>query len=61
MTNPVPRPPRRDARGAGGPIILVLIVSIVVGFLLHQPTIGFLVGIALGLAIALMLWRGDRA
>jgi hypothetical protein len=60
MPIPAPRPPERNPRGAGGPIILVLILATVIGFLMHQPTIGFLVGLGLGLAIALLLWRGDR-
>ena len=55
-----PRPPRRTPRGAGGPFILVLLVAIAIGFLFHQPTIGFLVGLALGGGIALLLWRGDK-
>ena len=60
MPNPTPRPPRRDPRGAGGPFILILIVATVVGFLFHQPTIGFLIGLGLALAITALLWRGDR-
>lgn len=60
MQTPAPRPPRPTVRGAGGPFVLILIVSIVVGFLAGQATIGFLVGLALALFATLLLWRGDR-
>ena len=60
MPDPLPRPPRPGIRGAGAPIILILIAATVIGFLFHQPTIGFLIGAALGLAVALLLWRSDR-
>lgn len=55
-----PRPPRSTVRGAGGPFILILMAATVIGFLFHQPTIGFLIGAALGLTVALLLMRADR-
>ena len=60
MADPTPRPPRRPIRGSGGPFILLLIAGAAIGFLFHQPTIGFLIGLGLGLAVALLLWRADR-
>ncbi len=55
-----PRPPVHNPRGAGAPLVLVLIAGLVVGFLVGQPTIGFLIGLGIALVIALILWRGDR-
>ena len=55
-----PLQPRRHPRGAGGPFILILLGATVAGFLLHQPTIGFLTGLATALAVTLLLWLGDR-
>ena len=60
MPTPTPPAPRRNPRGAGGPFILILLVAIVIGFLLHQPTIGFLVGVGVALAVTLVLWLADR-
>lgn len=60
MPTPAPPKPRRNPRGAGGPFILILLVSTIAGFLVHQPTIGFLIGLGLALALTLLLWLGDR-
>jgi uncharacterized membrane protein len=60
MPTPPPPPPARNAAGAGGPLVLALLAGIVIGFLLGQPTIGFLVGAAAGVAIAVVLWLRDR-
>ncbi len=60
MSNPAPRPPVHRPRGAGGPFIGALIAGTVIGFLLHQPTIGFLAGLGIALAITALLWVGDR-
>jgi hypothetical protein len=59
-----PRPPRdddsRDIRGAGAPIALLIIAGAVIGGLFGQATIGLLAGLALGIVIAVLLWRGGR-
>lgn len=65
MTIPDTRPPShnrpsRKPTGAGAPIVLALVAGAVIGFVVHQPTIGFLVGAAVGGAIALVLWMRDR-
>ena len=56
-----PRPPVRNPRGAGAPFVLVLITGLIVGFLVGQPTIGFLIGLGIAVVIALILWRGDQS
>lgn len=60
MPIPDPPPPARSPTGAGALIILALFTGIVIGFLLHQPTIGFLVGGATGVVIAILLWWRER-
>lgn len=60
MPNRTPTPSGRTPRGAGGPFILILMTGIVVGFLLGQATVGFLVGAAAGLAVAALMWMRDR-
>lgn len=55
-----PRPSRNTAAGGFAIATSVLGGTILgaVGF--HQPTIGFLVGAAAGVAIALAVWLVDR-
>ncbi|URW75512.1 YtxH domain-containing protein [Sphingomonas donggukensis] len=62
MTIPDTRPPapNRNPKGAGAPIVLSLVVGAAIGFVVHQPTVGFLVGAAVGGGIALLLWMRDR-
>lgn len=50
-----PRP--RDSIGAGAPIALLLIVGVVVGGFLGQPSIGLLAGLVLGLGVAALTWK----
>ena len=38
----------------------MIIVASLIGAMLHQPTIGFLIGTALGTAIAVAIWLKDR-
>lgn len=58
MTPQDPTP--SNATGAGAPIVLSLMAGLVIGFLLRQPTIGFLVGTSVGIAIAVLIWMRDR-
>lgn len=52
--------PRRPPRFAGGaPLALIILTGVIVGGLLGQPSIGLLVGVALGIAVALLIWRYD--
>jgi hypothetical protein len=56
MASPRPSP------NAGGFLIAgAILVGAIVGVALRQPTIGVLVGTALGVAGALIVWLRDRA
>ena len=51
----------KRAPQAGGAIIAgAIIAGVVGGSILGQPSIGFLVGTAIGIAIALLIWLRDR-
>ncbi|HEX7871838.1 MAG TPA: hypothetical protein VF475_02940 [Sphingobium sp.] len=43
--------------GPGAPIALLIIAGVIVGGLLGQPSIGLLVGAALGAGVAFLAWR----
>jgi hypothetical protein len=54
-----------DRRGrykqAGGSILAISIIAgTVAGVIVHQPSIGFLVGSAAGLLLLLLFWLHDR-
>lgn len=52
-------PPSSPAAG-GFPIAVGAIGGTIVGLVMRQPTIGFLGGLALGIAIAIVIWLRDR-
>jgi len=43
--------------GGGAPLALLLLAGVIIGGLLGQPTIGLLVGLALGIVVAVLIWR----
>ena len=43
--------------GGGAPLALLLLAGVLIGGLLGQPTIGLLVGLALGIVVAVLIWR----
>lgn len=46
---------------AGGALLaLSLIAGVVIGSMKGQPTIGFLVGLAIGVAMIVLVWLFDR-
>ncbi|WP_294389796.1 hypothetical protein [uncultured Sphingomonas sp.] len=52
---------KRPQPMAGGAFLaLAIIVGVVIGAALGQPSIGFLAGVGAGAAIALILWLADR-
>lgn len=57
MTEPVKR---REPLGAGAPLALAIMVGTIGGGLMGQPSAGLLVGVGVGLLIALLLWLRDR-
>ena len=59
MTSP-PLPPSRSTIGGGAPIALAVMIGTIIGLIERQPTIGFLIGLAVGIVIAVLIWRLDR-
>ncbi len=59
MTGPESTPkPNRNVMAGGAPLALCTIAGpFVAGGLGYSPSIGFLVGLGLGIAIALLIWR----
>lgn len=55
----MPRPTKTPAAG-GFPIAVGALLGTAVGVAARQPTIGFLVGIGTGVAIAVAIWLVDR-
>lgn len=47
----------RPKLAGGAPLALCIVAGVIIGGLLGQPSIGLLVGIGLGTAIALLIWR----
>lgn len=60
MTEPDPKPPSRSTPGAGAPLAFLILAGVLIGGLLGQPSIGFLVGLGLGIALAVLLWWRSR-
>ena len=53
-------PPSRSPLAGGFPIAALILGGTILGLVAGQPTIGFLAGLALGVAIALWVWWRDR-
>jgi hypothetical protein len=56
MTEPAKR---KEPVGAGSLIALAIMVGTIGGGLMGQPSAGLLVGVAVGVLIALLLWWRD--
>lgn len=54
-TDPATQRPRL---GGGGPLALLILLGTVIGGLFHQASIGFLIGLGLGILVAILIWRG---
>lgn len=52
-----PKPEPRNPIGAGAPLAFLLIGGVVIGGIMGQPTIGLLTGLALGIGVAVLVWR----
>ncbi len=61
-----PRPDDRPGKAGspvlagGAPLALLIVLGVVVGGLFGQPSIGFLVGLALGVAVAIAIGLSRR-
>ena len=54
-------PPTNRAPKAGGFLLAMgIIAGVIVGGLLGQPSIGFLAGLGVGLALVALIWLADR-
>lgn len=51
---------QRSPSAGGFPIAAGAVLGTIGGLIARQPTIGFLVGLALGVAIALAIWLRER-
>lgn len=52
--------PSRPTTGGGAPLAFAILLGTITGLVVGQPTIGFLVGLAIGVAVALLIWRTGR-
>lgn len=55
-----PRTRRKDPLAGGAPLALSIIGGVIAGGFLGEPTIGFLAGLGIGIAIALAIWWSGR-
>ncbi len=53
-------PPKPPSAAGGCLIAIAVLAGVDVGLAVHQPTIGFLAGLALGVAAAITVWIRDR-
>ncbi|WP_200932368.1 hypothetical protein [Sphingomonas sp. Leaf412] len=53
-------PPDRPTAAGGFPIAAGALLGTVAGLFAGQPSIGFLAGLAVGVAIAIAIWLRDR-
>lgn len=51
---------RKEPLAGGAPLALAIILGVIIGGMAGQPTIGLLVGGAVGVAIALAIWWSGR-
>jgi len=52
--------PTRSTAGGGCLIAFAVLAGVAIGLFLHQPTIGFLGGLAVGVAAAIAVWLVDK-
>lgn len=59
MIDPASRP-AKTANAGGFLLAAAVLVGTVIGVVLGEPSIGFLVGLAIGVVSALLLWWRER-
>lgn len=50
----------RSTQAAGFILAISILAGVVAGSIVGQPSIGFLAGLAAGLAIAILFWLAER-
>ncbi|MGQ0590121.1 MAG: hypothetical protein ACT4N8_11430 [Sphingosinicella sp.] len=53
-------PPRKPMRSGGALLALAILAGVVGGALLRQPSLGFLIGLGVGLVLLGLVWLADR-
>lgn len=53
----MPDPAPQTMRAGGFPIAAGVLLGCIIGFVAGEPTVGFFVGLTIGVGIALLLWR----
>jgi hypothetical protein len=53
--------PARNSQAGGFVLAACIIGGTVAGAILHQPSIGFLIGLGAGILLALLIWVVDRS
>jgi hypothetical protein len=51
---------KHPSRAGGSILAIAIIAGVVAGVIVGEPSIGFLAGLALGVAAAVLLWLLDR-
>ena len=52
--------PRRSPQAGGSILAGAMLVGAIGGVIVGEPSIGFLVGVAVGALLAILLWLRDR-
>ncbi|MET0249704.1 MAG: hypothetical protein ABW164_08240 [Sphingobium sp.] len=50
----------KEPTGMGAPIALLIMAGAIIGGLMGQPSLGLLIGLALGVAAAIAMWLRER-
>lgn len=45
---------------AGGPLAIVIMAGTLIGAVLGQPSLGLVIGLGIGIVIAVLMWLADR-
>lgn len=60
MASPEPTSPRRPGMAGGCLLAVSLIAGVIVGAIYREPSIGFLVGLGVGILLIVLVWLLER-